>query len=166
MRWLITKLEEEIVRRLLSFSVAHIVVAQMSWISSYTISIKIIVDENTFEHRYFDHPEDLAHSTFQIMLHRQHHQKQQQQSLHVIGTERLGAMSACIGEELSSSILGVRFFGTISGCFPYPAIPPYQFRTLHFVESRLWKRPSFVRCLPERNTNQELRTLISKTSRA
>jgi hypothetical protein len=32
-------------------------------------------------------------------------------------------------------ILGGKLLCTVSGCLPYPDIPPYYFKTLHFVEA-------------------------------
>ena len=40
-------------------------------------------------------------------------------------------------EETPPPIFWGRLFETISGYFPNPAIPPYNIRTLHFVEYRL-----------------------------
>ena len=43
-------------------------------------------------------------------------------------------------KEIPPPIFVGGIFGTISGFFPNPAIPAYNFKTLHFVEYRLCKQ--------------------------
>ena len=50
---------------------------------------------------------------------------------------RFGAIGVYKRKEIHPPILGEGLFETISGYFPNPAIPPYNIRTLHFVEYRL-----------------------------
>ena len=70
--------------------------------------------------------------------------KLQQQSLRVMGAFRFGAQSICIREEIPPPIIGGRLFETIVSYFPFPAIPPYYFRNLHFVEHQLRRRQYFM----------------------
>ena len=54
-----------------------------------------------------------------------------------MGTFRFRAICVYKRKEIPPPIFGGRLFETISGYFPNPAIPPYNIRTLHFVEYRL-----------------------------
>ena len=63
-----------------------------------------------------------------------------------MGTFRFGAISVYKRKEILPPILGGRLFETISGYFSNPAIPPYNIRTLHFVECRLCRSQQSVGC--------------------
>ena len=59
---------------------------------------------------------------------------------------RFGARCVYKRKEIPPPIFGGRLFETISGYFPNPAIPPYNIRTLHFVECRLCRSQQSVGC--------------------
>ena len=63
-----------------------------------------------------------------------------------MGTFRFGAICVYKRKEIPPPIFGGRLFETISGYFPNPAIPPYNFRTLHFVEYRLCRQQKLLWC--------------------
>ena len=48
--------------------------------------------------------------------------------------------------DTSPKFFGGKVFETISGYFPNPAIPPYNIKTLHFVECRLCRSQQSVGC--------------------
>ena len=61
-------------------------------------------------------------------------------SLRIVGMFRFGAMRVCKTKDMPPVFFRRGLFEAISGYFPNPAIPPYYFRTLHFVEKRLCKQ--------------------------
>ena len=63
-----------------------------------------------------------------------------------MGTFRFRAICVYKRKEIPPPIFGGRLFETISGYFPNPAIPPYNIRTLHFVECRLCRSQQSVGC--------------------
>ena len=63
-----------------------------------------------------------------------------------MGTFCFGARCVYKRKEIPPPIFWGRLFETISGYFPNPAIPPYNIRTLHFVECRLCRSQYSVGC--------------------